>query len=106
MGDARGVPVRASISGGGRGEVDRGDGSRCARRTSTALSGSKGDFGSGGADGPEGSEAFDLTSAAKRALGERLCGELRCGGVGDRGRRSREARGKDKACKTNDHKYF
>jgi hypothetical protein len=106
-GDARGVPVRASISGGGRGEVGRGDGSRCARRTSTALSGSKEDFGSEGADGPEGSEAFDLTSATKRALGERRCGELRRGGgVGDRGRRSREARGKDKACKTHDHKHL
>jgi hypothetical protein len=105
-GDARGVLVRASISGGGRGEVGRGDGSRCARRTSTALLGSKGDLDSGAADGPEGSEAFDLTSAAKRALGERRCGELRRGGVGDRGRRSLEAGGKDKACKMNDHKQF
>ena len=94
MGDARGVPVCASISGRGRGEVDRGDGSRCTCRTSV----SKGDFGS--ASGPEGSEAFDLTSAAKWALGERRCGELRRGGgVGDRGRRSREARGNDRAWK-------
>ena len=69
-----------------------GDESRRACRTSTALSRSK--EVSGGADGPEGCEAFDLTSAAKkRPLGERLCGELRRGGgVGDRGRRSREAR--------------
>jgi hypothetical protein len=101
MEDARGVLVRASIGGGGRGEKGSGDGSRCTCRTSTTLLESKGDFDSGGA---EGSEAFDLASAVRRALGERGCGEpRRGGGVGERGRR--EARGKDKACKkTNDHK--
>jgi hypothetical protein len=77
MEDARGVLVRASIGGGGRGEVGGGDGSRCACRTSTAFLESKGDFDSGRA---EGSEAFDLASAFKRALGERWCGELRRGG--------------------------
>ena len=93
MEDARGVLVRASIGGGGRGEVGGGDESRCACRTSTALLGSTGDLDSGA----KGSEAFDLASAVKRALGERQYGELRRGGgVGDRGRRSREARGKDK----------
>lgn len=91
MEDARGVLARASIGGGGRGESSGGDGSRCACRTSTALSGSKGDFDSGGADGLEGSEAFGFVSAVKQGLGERRCGELRRGGgVGERGRRSRE----------------
>ena len=94
MEDARGVLARASLGGGGgRGEVGGGDMARCVCRTSTALLESKGDFDSGGADGQEGSEAFDLTSVVKRVVGERRCGELRRGGgVGERGRRSREAR--------------
>src|SRR5712671_1827212 len=87
---------RASDDGGCCGDAGDGDGSCCGRRTSTGLSDRNGDFGSGGADSLEENEEFFLTSGLERASGERRRGELRRGGgVGERQRRSREARRKN-----------
>jgi hypothetical protein len=86
-----GVGLGSASDGGCCGDAGDGDGSRCGRRTSTGLSTRRGDFGSGAADSLDEIEEFFLTSGLERASGERRRG----GGVGERQRRSREARRKN-----------
>jgi hypothetical protein len=91
--DAGVGPERVSVDGGGCcGDAGDGVGSRCGCRASATLP-DCGDFGSGGAESPEEYEWLPLTSAVERESGDRRRGELRRGGgVGERQRRSREAK--------------